>query len=93
MEFVADFHIHSKYSRATSRSMDIPNLAKWAKLKGVDLLGTGYYDTPDSRMHLLFLEYLGSQTQIIESSVGTAADDYLVDFNIADFTDRLGIRR
>ena len=41
MEFVADFHIHSKYSRATSRSMDIPNLAKWAKLKGVDLLGTG----------------------------------------------------
>ena len=41
MEFVADFHIHSKYSRATSRSMDIPNLAKWAKLKGIDLLGTG----------------------------------------------------
>jgi len=41
MEFVADFHIHSKYSRATSRSMDIPNLAKWAKFKGVDLLGTG----------------------------------------------------
>ena len=41
MEFVADFHIHSKYSRATSRTMDIPNLAKWAKLKGIDLLGTG----------------------------------------------------
>lgn len=41
MEFVADFHIHSKYSRATSKDMDIPNLAKWAKLKGVTLLGTG----------------------------------------------------
>ena len=41
MEFVADLHIHSKYSRATSRDMDIPNLAKWAKIKGVDLLGTG----------------------------------------------------
>lgn len=41
MEFVADFHIHSKYSRATSRDMDIPHLAKWAKLKGISLLGTG----------------------------------------------------
>ncbi len=41
MEFVADFHIHSKYSRATSRDMEIPALAKWAKLKGVALLGTG----------------------------------------------------
>lgn len=39
--FVADFHIHSKYSRATSKNMDIPNLARWARLKGVDLLGTG----------------------------------------------------
>ncbi len=51
MEFVADFHIHSKYSRATSRSMDIPNLAKWAKLKGVDLLGTG-----DFTHHLWYQE-------------------------------------
>jgi uncharacterized protein (TIGR00375 family) len=41
MEFVADFHIHSKYSRATSRDMDIPHLAKWARLKGIKLLGTG----------------------------------------------------
>ena len=51
MEFVADFHIHSKYSRATSRSMDIPNLVKWAKLKGVDLLGTG-----DFTHHLWYQE-------------------------------------
>jgi len=41
MEFVADFHIHSKYSRATSRDMDIPHLAQWAKRKGITLLGTG----------------------------------------------------
>ncbi len=51
MEFVADFHIHSKYSRATSKSMDIPNLVKWAKLKGVDLLGTG-----DFTHHLWYQE-------------------------------------
>lgn len=41
MRFIADFHIHSKYSRATSRDMDIPKLTKWAKLKGIALLGTG----------------------------------------------------
>ena len=41
MEFVADFHIHSKYSRATSGEMNIESLARWAKIKGVSLLGTG----------------------------------------------------
>jgi len=41
MEFIADFHIHSKYSRATSRNMDIKNVAEWANLKGITLMGTG----------------------------------------------------
>jgi len=52
MEFIADFHIHSKYSRATSRSMDIKNLADWAKLKGINLMGTGDFT------HHLWLEEL-----------------------------------
>lgn len=46
MRFVADFHIHSHYSRATSRDMNIPALAKWAKIKGVDLIGTGDFTHP-----------------------------------------------
>ena len=45
--FIADFHIHSKYSRATSKEMDIENLSKWAKIKGVNLLGTGDFTHPD----------------------------------------------
>ena len=44
--FIADFHIHSKYSRATSKEMDIENLSLWAKLKGVNLLGTGDFTHP-----------------------------------------------
>ncbi|MBN1445574.1 MAG: DNA helicase UvrD [Candidatus Omnitrophica bacterium] len=39
--YIADFHIHSKYSRATSKNMEIPELARWAKYKGINLLGTG----------------------------------------------------
>jgi len=41
MQFVADFHIHSKYSRATSKDMDIDHLDKWARIKGIKVLGTG----------------------------------------------------
>lgn len=41
MPYVADLHIHSRFSRATSPQLTIPNLAKWAEFKGVDLLGTG----------------------------------------------------
>lgn len=41
MEFIADFHLHSKYSRATSSQMDLENLEKWAKIKGIKVLGSG----------------------------------------------------
>jgi uncharacterized protein (TIGR00375 family) len=41
MAFVADLHIHSRFSRACSRELSIPNLSKWAKFKGIDMLGTG----------------------------------------------------
>ncbi len=40
-EINADLHIHSKYARAVSEKMEIPILAEQAKLKGVQLLGTG----------------------------------------------------
>ena len=46
MRFVCDFHIHSKYSRATSGDMDLEHLAQWAKIKGIDLLGTGDFTHP-----------------------------------------------
>jgi len=45
--FIADFHLHSKYSRATARNMDLENLDKWAKIKGVKILGTGDFTHPE----------------------------------------------
>jgi len=46
MKFVADLHLHSKYSRATSPRMDLENLDKWAKIKGIKVLGTGDFTHP-----------------------------------------------
>src|SRR5690606_38834626 len=54
--WVADLHIHSRYSRACSRDLDLPNLAWWARRKGVAVLGTGDVTHPAWRDHLR--EYL-----------------------------------
>lgn len=46
MKIIADFHIHSKYSRATSKEMEIETLARTAEMKGINLLGTGDFTHP-----------------------------------------------
>jgi len=46
MKTFADLHIHSHYSRATSKEMNIDGLSKYAKLKGLNLLGTGDFTHP-----------------------------------------------
>lgn len=46
MKIISDLHIHSKYSRATSKELNIENLEKYAKIKGVNLLGTGDFTHP-----------------------------------------------
>ncbi len=43
---IADFHVHSGYSRATSKDMNVVNMASWAKKKGINLLGTGDFTHP-----------------------------------------------
>lgn len=44
--FFADLHIHSRFSRACSKDLTIPNLVKWARIKGLNLLGTGDFTHP-----------------------------------------------
>lgn len=46
MPFIADLHIHSKYSRATSKDMSPENIWKWAQLKGISVIGTGDFTYP-----------------------------------------------
>ncbi|MDO8528858.1 MAG: endonuclease Q family protein [Nanoarchaeota archaeon] len=42
----ADLHIHSRFSRACSKNIDFENLVKWARIKGLNLLGTGDFTHP-----------------------------------------------
>ncbi|HOV93960.1 MAG TPA: endonuclease Q family protein [Spirochaetales bacterium] len=41
MRVIADLHIHSHYSIATSKKLTLPYLDRWARIKGLDLVGTG----------------------------------------------------
>ena len=57
MDYVADFHLHSKYSRAVSKDMDLPQMAKAAQQKGLDIL------TASDWTHTLWLKEIRAQLE------------------------------
>lgn len=61
MEFVADLHLHSKYSRAVSQSMVLPFMAEWARKKGLNILSA-----PDWTHPLWFKEMKAQLTEAHE---------------------------
>ncbi|HOV89144.1 MAG TPA: endonuclease Q family protein [Syntrophorhabdaceae bacterium] len=46
MSFIADLHIHSSFSRATSPDMTLEGIWRWAQLKGITVIGTGDFTHP-----------------------------------------------
>ena len=46
MRLITDLHLHSKYARAVSPAMVIPELASWGERKGIQVLGTGDWTHP-----------------------------------------------
>ncbi len=46
MKIIADLHVHSRFSRATSQNMRIPEMARMAKKKGIGILGSGDFTHP-----------------------------------------------
>ncbi|MEM2386205.1 MAG: endonuclease Q family protein, partial [Candidatus Bathyarchaeia archaeon] len=46
LKVIADLHIHGRYSRATSQSMRVEEIARFAKIKGLNLIGTGDFTHP-----------------------------------------------
>ncbi|MEN2993834.1 MAG: endonuclease Q family protein [Thermodesulfovibrio sp.] len=45
--FYADLHIHSKFSRATSKDMSLETIDQWAQIKGIKVVGTGDFTHPE----------------------------------------------
>jgi len=46
LRVIADLHIHSRFSRATSQSINISEISRFAKIKGLKLVGTGDFTHP-----------------------------------------------
>ena len=46
MRYIADLHIHSLFSRATSKASHLQGLAAWAAVKGIQVVGTGDFTHP-----------------------------------------------
>ena len=44
--YIGDLHIHSHYSRATSKDLTPEYLDLWARKKGIDIVGTGDFTHP-----------------------------------------------
>lgn len=62
-QFIADFHIHSKYSHATSKFMDLQALAQWGQFKGIGVMGTGDFTHP------IWQQELKNQLQEVEAGL------------------------
>ena len=73
MKFVADLHIHSRYSRATSKNLDLEHLTKWAQLKGVNLLGTGDISHPG------WLQEIKEKLEPAEEGLFRLKEEFLAD--------------
>ena len=46
MKYIADFHIHSKYSRACSKSLDLEHIAAWSRIKGINVVSCADFTHP-----------------------------------------------
>lgn len=76
MRLIADLHLHSKYSRATSKELDVEGLYRWSKLKGINLIGSADFTHPLWYAELQRrLEPLGNglyRRRVVNSEHGTA---------------------
>jgi uncharacterized protein (TIGR00375 family) len=73
MRFIADLHVHSHYSRATSKDMSPEGIGKWAQLKGITVIGTGDFTHPG------WLKELNEKLEPTGSGLFTLKKEYQAD--------------
>ncbi|MCA9735258.1 UvrD-helicase domain-containing protein [candidate division KSB1 bacterium] len=71
MKIIADLHLHSYYSRATSKNLNLEHLAKWAQIKGIDIVGTGDF------VHPGWLKELQEKLEPAEEGLFKLKDEFL----------------
>ena len=74
---IADLHIHSHYSRATSRDLTPEMLDLWGRRKGLDVIGTGDFTHPAWR------EELGEKLELVDEGVYALKPQYRVEAALA----------
>lgn len=52
MRYITDWHVHSKYSRACSKDLELPKIAEWCERKGINVVATGDWTHPKWFQHL-----------------------------------------
>jgi uncharacterized protein (TIGR00375 family) len=83
MKFIADLHLHSKFSRATSKEMVLDVLALWSKIKGIKLLATADFTHPEWLFLLKQkLEPCGNGFYRLKHILSTT-DEYLKSFSLS----------
>jgi len=70
MKFYADLHIHSRFSRATSKDLSLEQLSYWAQLKGLKVISTG------DCIHPQWLEELKEKLEPAEEGFFKLKKDY-----------------
>ncbi len=80
--YIADLHIHSRYSRATSRDCSPENLDLWARRKGIGLLGTGDFTHPAWRKEL------AEKLEPAESGLYRLKKEYRIEDGTGAFAER-----
>lgn len=85
MTYYADFHIHSRFSRATSHSLTLPLLAETARRKGLAVLGTGDFTHPMwfDEIKFLLKEAPEDGLYILKNDSGNEATRFILSVEIS----------
>lgn len=70
MGFIADLHIHSRFSLATSKNLNISTLSEWGVRKGISVLGTGDFVHPKWRQELKETLEIDSDSGLLRPKAG-----------------------
>lgn len=83
MQIITDFHIHSRFARACSKQLNLPNIEAWARVKGIQLMGTGDFTHP------VWLNEITGQIEEVQAGIFKLKDKFRVPlpYNVKNPTD------